>query len=123
MIDVKSQKPELQSLPQAEWGEIGWWDSLLILPTYEEHDSGYAHIAIIGCRYIDDKELAVKIIAQPDDITWPSNDGDWETRVRTDAFWENGVLHLWSNYNEFSIDSQTSSVEILMRKSIKGENK
>ena len=121
MLDVKSPKSELLALPEAEWNEIEWWDSLLIVPTENEHDSGYAHIAIIGCRYEGDKELAYKIMAYPDDITWPTNDGEWKNRVRTDAFLENGVLHLWSGYNDFSIDSMTSSVEIKMRRKIKGE--
>jgi hypothetical protein len=115
MIPAKSKRKELLALPVAEWGNIGWWDSLLIVPTKRAHDSGYAHIAIIGCKYVRDKLVACQILAFPDDIAWPDNHGE-RLSVRTDAFVSNQVLHLWSARNQFSIDSQTSSVTIKMRK-------
>jgi hypothetical protein len=121
MIPVTSKKKQLLALPFAPFDSAGWWDSLLIIPTKEKHDSGYAHIAIIGCQ-IDlatKTSMAHMILAYPDDITWPESQHNvWESRIRTDAYVENSALHLWSNYLDFSVSSATSSVDILTRKKV-----
>lgn len=121
MIPATSKKKQLLLLPSATWGDKEWWDSLLIFPTKDVHDSGFAHIAIIGCQI--DKQtnirMAHKVIAYPDDITWPeSQHNNWESRIRTDAFIENGVLHLWSNYLDFTVSSPTSSTDIITRQKV-----
>lgn len=85
------------------------------------HDSGFAHIAIIGCRVHGDEEMAESIIAWPDDIQWPAQSGISDTLpsfgdLRMDAFHPSGVLRLWSGTFEFAVDNPTSSVEIKIRR-------
>lgn len=125
-------KKELLALPILDWGiDRGWWDALLIIPGRHKHDSGYAHIAIIGVRFgkvgvRGDKdsgpgEWASHKLAYGDDIQWPAQSGypggsmrDYGA-LRTDSYHPSGVLRLWSGEYEFSTTSPLSSVTILIR--------
>lgn len=121
----KATKRELLALPHLPWGEPrGWFDALLIIPGRHKHDSGWAHIAVIGVNHVDGGDEAEHIIAYPDDLHWPAQSGisDYSdfTRsygsLRTDAYHPSGVLRLWSSEYKFSVDHPTSSVDILIRK-------
>lgn len=119
LMNGPALKKKLLALPSAEWsstGDYGWWDALLIVPAPWRHDSGYAHIAVIGVR----ENAAHAILAQPDDLQLPANEsilpGRFYGHLRMDAYWPSGVLRLWSREVEFSISSPVSSVEILTRK-------
>ena len=121
-IPAKSRKTDLLKLPDAKWGVEAWYDFLLIVPTRKMHDSGYAHIAIIGGKYDSENgDQAVEIIASPDDLQWPT-----ETAIssrmpeygalRTDAYWPSGVIRLWSGEYLFGVDHPTSSTAIKIRR-------
>jgi hypothetical protein len=114
VIDM-SQK-ELLALPWVGWGDENrnrWWDSLIILPTRQKHDSGWLHIAIIGC---DNDSSEGMLLAMPDDITWPEITPRYPDMngmsLRTDASPKNHALRLWSNYYKFRVDAPLSSVTI-----------
>lgn len=118
-LNGKFTKRDLLSLPSAKWDDPGWWDSLLIVPTPRKHESGFAHIAIIGVVEVGRTSEATKILAWPDDIQWPAQSGlsglvDYGG-LHTDAYHPSGVLRLWSREYEFSTTAALSSVTILIR--------
>ena len=111
-----AKKTEFLALPNLPWGdERGWWDCLAILPSRLKHDSGWSHIAIIGIRHTKDGDVAESILAMPDDIALPNVAGSDYRPFRMDSYYPSGVLRLWSRGYEFSVDSPTSSVDILIR--------
>jgi len=120
-MKANSKKTELLTLPFRGWNAPEkWYTSLLIVPSRKMHDSGWAHIAVIGVE----GDEATEIIAFPDDIHWPAQSSltppgtplsDYGA-LRTDAYWPSGVLRLWSGIYEFSVDSPTSSVDIRIRR-------
>lgn len=125
LVASKATKRDLLALPHLEWSAArGWFDALLIIPGRHKHDSGWAHIAIIGVRYVEGVgDWAENVLAYPDDIHWPAQSGLGDTdylraygALRTDAYHPSGVLRLWSSEYEFAIDSPLSSVDILIRK-------
>ncbi|MGO1566430.1 MAG: hypothetical protein ACTHXC_00270 [Brachybacterium sp.] len=117
-LDGKWSKKDLLSLPEIKFTEDpGWWRFLLIVPGPHKHDSGWAHIQIVGGAVIDHVSYAMFSLAYPDVIELPSApaglaSGDFHV----DAFHPQGVLRLWSNYHEFSVSPPTSSVDILVRR-------
>lgn len=112
-------KEDLIDLPHVNWGDPEeWWDALLIVPTPYEHDSGWSHIAIIGVRRVDGDDMAVKVLATPDDIHWPARSAigamDYGA-LNMDSYHPQGVLRLWSRYYDFSASGPVSSVDILLK--------
>ncbi len=118
-----AKKSELLALPMLPWAdERGWYDALLIIPGRHKHDSGWAHIAIIGVTNVKGEgDMAEFMLAYPDDISWPAQSGLSAAMpnygaLRTDAYYPSGVMRLWSGSFEFSVSSPVSSVDILIRR-------
>lgn len=109
-------KKEMLALPDADWTNPKWWNSILIIPLRTKHDSGYAHIALVG---VDEKGIAREVLtACSDDIEWPlapSGFGN-ESDIRTDAYYPSGVLKLWSRRYEFRVSHPVSTARIECRK-------
>lgn len=118
-----AKKSELLALPTLGWDEPrGWYDALLIIPARKKHDSGWAHIALIGVVF--DKEdgpgdRASHVLAWPDDISMPDNPTypaiGKSFDIRMDAYYPSGVSRIWSRKYQFSVSSPVSSVDILTR--------
>ena len=105
-LNGKWTKTDLLALPYLE-SQGAIWDTLLIVPTRKKQVSGWSRIALIGCVKVDGYSHASDIIALPDDIEYPMDEG-----LRMDSYHPQGVLRLWSNYWRFTIDYPGSSVSI-----------
>jgi hypothetical protein len=117
MIDATSRKKDLLKLPEAPFNNPKKYPFLLIVPTKELHDSGYRHIAIIGGTYVNNKPMAVEVLAYPDDITFPIP--EYSYLMRMDCFGDNGVLRLHSIAYDFFVSCPVSSTEIEISKRVK----
>lgn len=91
---------ELLSLPNREWDGVKKYNSLLIMPKYSPHDSGWGCIVIIGVVNNEPKEIVTQY---SDDIEWifPNieyigNSKYTIGQVRMDCCLESGALHMWS---------------------------
>ena len=105
---TKYKKTELLKLPGRHWTSKKLYDQLLIVPAGTKHDSGYSHIAIIGCI----GEEPVEICAYPDDIQLPQTNDNWSLRM--DCSYPSGILRLWSNKYKFQVPVALSSTEIVL---------
>jgi len=108
---LKMNKTELLALPVREWASNTIYDWLLIVPTRLKHDSGFACIAIIGCK----GDEPVEICAYPDDLQMPVIPDNWS--VRMDCSYPKGILRFWSNRYKFQVPRALSSTEIKLVRS------
>ena len=114
------KKEDLFKLPCREWSSESTYDSILILPTGEVHDSGYGMITIIGVN----KGAPVEIINKySDDIEWilpPAKciGGFIIGRMRNDCLLISGALHMWSRDCEFVVGTALSSITIELKLSV-----
>lgn len=113
-------RKELLALPTRKWDAEGVeYDSLVLLSTRKKHDSGYAMIAIIGCRKGEPVEIAAQCC---DDVEWvlpePIRRGDFLFgQVRMDCSMKNGALHVWSNDAvAFRVGRALSSTSVKVRR-------
>ena len=60
-------RKDLLALPHRNWNDVTSYRSILLVPTYELHDSGWRLIAIVGCN---DDGTPKEIAAFCDDIQW-----------------------------------------------------
>jgi hypothetical protein len=112
-----TSKSELLSLPVREWDIESTYDSLLILPTGEEHTaSGWGLMTIIGV--IDRKPIEIAAIGV-DDIAWhlPPAEYEGKSQMSMDCCLESGALHFWypgtaNSKATFTVSSSLSSVDI-----------
>ena len=114
-------KKELLTLPDAVWNQGGtWYESLLMIPLRTKHESGYAHIALIG---VDKDGYAREVLTRcSDDIQMPFAPAGYarlgmaeESDLRFDCFHPSGVLKLWSRRYQFRVSYPVSSVRIEVR--------
>lgn len=106
-------RADLLALPVRAWDAVTVYDSIAILSTRQKHDSGYAVMAIIGCR----NGLPIEIAAQCcDDIEWcaPPMLGAGYTigQMRTDCWLKSGAIHAWSRVNRFRVGAALSSMTV-----------
>ncbi len=116
------KRNELLALPHREWNTSSDYDSLLLVPTKEKHESGFTLIAIVGVV----KGKPVEIAATCDDIGWSfptSHPYDYMTPglhrmvMRTDCLWPSGIMHVWASgehyfRGRFSVGASLSSVNV-----------
>lgn len=90
------------------------YDSVLVVPAGTKHDSGFMHIAVIGC-YIEEKIEKYEICAYPDDISWyfPTiKYPEFEyAQVRTDCYYPQGVMRFHGR-GKFTVSEALSSVDV-----------
>lgn len=113
-------RKDLLALPTRKWdADYVEYDSLVLLSTRKKHDSGYAMIAIIGCRKYEPVEIAVQCC---DDVEWvlPEHKrlGQFAVgQVRMDCSMKNGAMHVWSNDAvAFRVGAALSSTTVTMRR-------
>lgn len=121
---MKAKRKELLALPQRGWNTASEYDSLLLVPTAEKHDSGFTIIAIVGVA----KGIPVEIAATCDDICWSfptSHPYDRMTPglhrmvMRTDCLWPSGIMHVWASgehyfKGRFRVGASLSSVDVTL---------
>ena len=107
-------RKELMSLPMRAWDEVSEYESLLILSTRRKHDSGWAVMAVIGCRDGKPVEIAVSCC---DDIEWKF--GPMEMcgpysygQMRMDCAFRSGALHAWTRKGKFRVGHALSSITV-----------
>ncbi len=109
-------REEILSLPLRKWDDTrASYDSLMVISTGEEHDSGWATIYIVGCKNYQPVEIAV---ACADDVHWklppPSSNGLGQ--VQMDCAMESGAMHFHVDEGQFKVGMALSStkVELIM---------
>ena len=102
---------QLLALPVRGWNDTSrLYDSLLIFPSDETHESGWRQMIIVGC--VDNQPIEI-LTQRSDDIEWdikPSNFG----LLRTDCTPESGILHFWHNNRKFHVGTALSSITITL---------
>ncbi len=128
-IDLHQIKPEelLKILSyRGDSYENRLYESILLVPTNEEHDdNGYMDIAIIGCWHEEEK-LKMEICAYPDAIHHDFKEGEVPDglygMVIMDCFYPSGIFRYHSSgflMGNFSVGYPTSSLTIKFIKNIK----
>jgi hypothetical protein len=115
----------LDGLPVRDWQTESTYDALLIVPTGQKHDSGYAVIAIVGARYRgpDEPGGPVEIAAYCDDIEVRfSNEVPESKRYATDDFrvdmsYPSGIANWWGA--RFTVGESLSSTVVTVLPRIK----
>jgi len=107
-------REELLALPFREWGHESTYDSLLLLPTGEAHDSGWGIMAIIGIRDFQPIEIACGCC---DDIEWKLPQMQTVGRftigqMRMDCLLKSGAFHPWERNSLFRVGAALSSVTV-----------
>ncbi len=105
-------RKELLKMPERKDEDMDrLYKYILIVPAGTKHDSGFMHIAIIGC-WVENKEERFEICSYPDDINWllpDSNRGSYEfAQVRTDCYYPQGILRFHGRGN-FTVDWGSST--------------
>lgn len=99
---------ELRKLPTRKWDEVKSYESIIVIPSGVQHDSGWALMYIIG---LDSEQKPIEIAAACDDICWKiptSTNYDF----RTDMFYGNGAIHFWSNEYLFIVGTSLSITDV-----------
>jgi hypothetical protein len=99
---------KIKRLPQRNWDKVVKYDSLLIAPSGDKHESDYALIQIVGVV----KQKPTEIAAYCDDICWKLPDKPSGYEFRTDMYYPDGIIHVWSREYEFKVGCSLSSTDI-----------
>lgn len=104
---------DLLSLPERDWLTESKYDSLIVVPTNEKHDSGFRLMAIVGCINAIPKEIA----AYCDDmIIFSTKLQKPYDSIHCDMILSN-CIRFWSNIYNFKVGASLSSTDInLIRK-------
>ncbi len=108
----RPNRKELLKIPNRKDSNMDrLYNSILVVPAGTKHESGYMHIAIIGC-WTEGKEERYEICSYPDDINWilPDSDrGNYKlAHLRTDCWYPEGILHFWGR-GSFRVDWGSST--------------
>lgn len=116
-MEKKITKKEVLKSPVREWGDTDKeYSRIWLVPAGTKHDSGYMHIAVVGVRVIDKKEV-YEICGYPDDIScfFPSLDLQGLRKnyplVRMDCIYPTGILQYHGD-GKFKVSEALSSVDI-----------
>lgn len=115
---------ELLALPHRGWNLSSNYDSILLVPTGEKHDSGFGILAIAGIR----EGKPVEIAATCDDICWSfpkehpydrMTPGLHRMVMRTDCLWPSRIIHVWASgehyfRGRFRVGASLSSTDVTL---------
>jgi hypothetical protein len=101
---------ELRQLPFRKWDEVKSYKSIIVIPSGQKHDSGWALMYIIG---LDEDNEPIEIAAACDDICWkiPTS---MSYDFRNDMYYPSGALRYWSNKYCFEVGISLSSTNITL---------
>ena len=102
----KFQKELLDKCKQTEFDkELPLLDHIYILPTTRKHDSGYKIMYIVGANSKEDKHYLLDTYCDVLDIgEFMSSAKDIHIDIH-----DNGIIHIWSNYQLFRSVFRVSS--------------
>lgn len=112
-------RDKLLELPVRNWDAVSEpYDSIMVVATGEEHDSGWGMMAVIGVRDNQPVEIASRCA---DDLEWKVPEPNYLYGVnhtfslgqmRCDCGLASGAIHFWSRENKFWVGAALSSTEI-----------
>ena len=109
-------RADLLDLPLRRWSnEAPLYTSLIITAARGRHESGWANIAIIGCKELIPVEVCTTC---SDDIEWLTpgcrdyGNGVKAGWFRSDMLFKAKALHFWSRYYDFRVGAALSSTRI-----------
>jgi hypothetical protein len=99
---------ELRQLPFRKSDEVKSYKSIIVIPSGQKHDSGFALMYIIGLE-----NEPIEIAAACDDICWkiPTL---MNYDFRNDMYYPSGALRYWSNRYRFEVGASLSSTNITL---------
>ena len=107
-------RKELLALPHRNWNDVTSYSSILLVPTYELHDSGWRLIAIVGCN---DNGTPKEIAAFCDDIQWQTIRTDYGIRMdmipKTNICRFHSVSHSSAIRFQVGVSNSTTDVKIV----------
>lgn len=106
---MKWTRKELLSLPVKCWQKVGVYSAVMLVPTYEKHDSGWRLIALVGC---DERFNPIEIAGYCDDVNLCTNYSLKFCDVHSDIVPSTNIVRLHSNSKKFKIADCCSSTEI-----------
>lgn len=113
-------RAELLALPQRDWGQSSKYDSILILPVRQKHDSGYNMVHVIGCRPV---ATPVEIACScADHLQWlgppPLDIPSFRPypALNMDCLWRSGAMRFWADGWEVEVGLALSSTEVIFKK-------
>ena len=108
----KMSREQLLSLPERGWDKDTdrLWRSIIIFPTFEEHDRGWNCMAIIGCGKVEPEQV---LTTCSDDIGWMLPNNIPKYFLRNDCCLVSGGMHFWlpSGWS-FRVGCALSSINI-----------
>lgn len=105
---------ELLSLPVRDWDKETIYDTIIVCPTTDVHDSGYRLMAIIGCNNLKPVEIA----AYCDDLGFlirHLEDPIYPLSFNCDMILSN-CIHFHSYYSKFKVGESLSSTNVTLVK-------
>ncbi len=110
---ITATRAELLKLPKRKWDEDSVYDTLILIPSRTKHDSGYAHINVIGTR----EGKAVEIASQCPDHLWFTELSELGAySLSMDCIFENKLFQVFSGGYKIWVGSGLSSLRIKLLK-------
>lgn len=106
---LRWKRDELLNLHVREFGKVTEYDSIVVCPTRNTHDSGYRLMAIIGCLNMHPIEVA----AYCDDLEFTTNGlyTKYGNEFQCDMILSN-CIHFHSRYVRFRVGTSLSSTGV-----------
>lgn len=93
---------DLLALPRRPWQESAVYDSLIVFPSRQKHDSGWGCMTVVGCRDLTPIQL----------ITTSMDDLRLDSAVNIDCLHRAKALHIWRPHHAFRVPHSLSSINI-----------
>lgn len=100
-------RKELLALPRRNWNDVTSYSSILLVPTYELHDSGWRLIAIVGCN---DNGTPKEIAAFCDDVQWQTIRTDYG--ISMDMIPKTDICRFYSRRIRFQVGVSRSTTGV-----------
>ena len=100
-------RKELLALPHRNWNDVTSYSSILLVPTYKLHDSGWRLIAIVGCK---DDGTPKEIAAFCDDVQWQTIRTDYG--ISMDMIPKTNICRFHSRRMRFQVGVSLSSTDV-----------
>lgn len=100
-------RKELLALPGRNWSDITSYSSILLVPTYKLHDSGWRLIAIVGCN---DDGTPKEIAAFCDVVQWQTIHMDYG--INMDIIPKTNICRFHSRRMRFQVGVSLSTTEV-----------
>lgn len=100
-------RKELLALTRRNWNDVTSYSSILLVPTYDLHDSGWRLIAIVGCK---DDGTPKEIAAFCDVVQWQTIRTDYD--ISMDMIPQTNICRFHSIRMKFQVGVSLSSTDV-----------